>query len=433
MSQRPSLPAGLAGLLANVTALHTLFSIFAFRQTGRSDPAGLLIWCAVLSLTYGGLALFLRRPRTQRSVLLLALAGLALQGAAVWLWGVRYPSLLAWLVLLAMWGFSYFRCYEQLIRPVPAEQLMVSFETTSLVLLAAALCTAAGVLPLDAALTPAAGTLLALAALAGQRASNSRPGGQAAGSLRGRLLLLLLLAALGGGTALCVLLFTGTAAQALTALTGWLRALASGALALLDRFFRWLFSLFPAPEAGSLDLSEPISTVGGPAGEAVQSSDAVLYVLAGLILLAGGGVILWALRRGGGRTRSPAPVRRGRVVARRTPRDALALLWARLAGRVRFQLTYLARRNTPAGVLVWLERRLRRRRRGRRPGETCRAFLDRAAAELPGCAPELEELARCLDQLYFGGGAPAFSPARASALRRALRRAARPPEGPARH
>ena len=56
-----------------------------------------------------------------------------------------------------------------------------------------------------------------------------------------------------------------------------------------------------------------------------------------------------------------------------------------------------------------------------------------AAAELPGCAQELGELARCLDQLYFGGGAPAFSPARASELRRALRLASRPPERPARH
>lgn len=180
MNQSRSRLVDLAGLLSNVTALHTLFSIFAFRQTGRSDPAGLLIWCVCLSLTCGGLALFLRRPRTQRSVLLLALAALALQGAVVWLWGVRYPSLLSWLCLLAMWGFSYFRCYELLIRPTPAEQLMVSFETASLVLLAAALCTAAGVLPLDTALAPAAGTLLALAALAGQRASNSRPGGQAA-------------------------------------------------------------------------------------------------------------------------------------------------------------------------------------------------------------------------------------------------------------
>lgn len=429
MNQSRSRLVDLAGLLSNVTALHTLFSIFAFRQTGRSDPAGLLIWCVCLSLTCGGLALFLRRPRTQRSILLLALAALALQGAVVWLWGVRYPSLLSWLCLLAMWGFSYFRCYELLIRPTPAEQLMVSFETASLVLLAAALCTAAGVLPLDTALAPAAGTLLALAALAGQRASNSRPGGQAAGSLRGRLLLLLLLAALGGGAALCVLLFTGTAAQALTALTGWLRELASGALALLDRFFRWLFSLFPAPETGSLNLPDPISAAGGPAGEAVQSSDAVLYVLAGLVLLAGVGAILWALRRGGSRTRSHPPVRRGRVVDRRSPRDTLAMLWSRLADRVRFQLTYLARRNTPAGVLVWLDRRLKRRR----PGETCRAFLDRAAAELPGCAQELGELARCLDQLYFGGGAPAFSPARASELRRALRLASRPPERPARH
>ena len=358
MNQSRSRLVDLAGLLSNVTALHTLFSIFAFRQTGRSDPAGLLIWCVCLSLTCGGLALFLRRPRTQRSVLLLALAALALQGAVVWLWGVRYPSLLSWLCLLAMWGFSYFRCYELLIRPTPAEQLMVSFETASLVLLAAALCTAAGVLPLDTALAPAAGTLLALAALAGQRASNSRPGGQTAGSRRGRRLRLRLLAALGGGAALCVLLFTGTAAQALTALTGWLRELASGALALLARFFRWLFSLFPAPETGSLNLPDPISAAGGPAGEAVQSSDAVLYVLAGLVLLAGVGAILWALRRGGSRTRSHPPVRRGRVVDRRSPRDTLAMLWSRLADRVRFQLTYLARRNTPAGVLVWLDRRL---------------------------------------------------------------------------
>ena len=32
----PFPPCRLAGLLSNVTALHTLFSIFAFRQTGRS-------------------------------------------------------------------------------------------------------------------------------------------------------------------------------------------------------------------------------------------------------------------------------------------------------------------------------------------------------------------------------------------------------------
>ena len=44
MNQSRSRLVDLAGLLSNVTALHTLFSIFAFRQTGRSDPAGLLIW-----------------------------------------------------------------------------------------------------------------------------------------------------------------------------------------------------------------------------------------------------------------------------------------------------------------------------------------------------------------------------------------------------
>ena len=197
MNQSRSCLVDLAGLLSNVTALHTLFSIFAFRQTGRSDPAGLLIWCVCLSLTCGGLALFLRRPRTQRSILLLALAALALRGRRLAV-GVRYPSLLSWLCLLAMWGFSYFRCYELLIRPTPAEQLMVSFETASLVLLAAALCTAAGVLPLDTAPGPRRRHSAGPGSPGRTESLNSRPGGQAAGSLRGRLLLLLLLAALGG-------------------------------------------------------------------------------------------------------------------------------------------------------------------------------------------------------------------------------------------
>ena len=388
MNQSRSCLVDLAGLLSNVTALHTLFSIFAFRQTGRSDPAGLLIWCVCLSLTCGGLALFLRRPRTQRSILLLALAALALQGAVVWLWGVRYPSLLSWLCLLAMWGFSYFRCYELLIRPTPAEQLMVSFETASLVLLAAALCTAAGVLPLDTAWPPAAGTLLALAALAGQRASNSRPGGQAAGS-RGVCSFSPSAGRPGRGRSPCACCCSpAPPPRPSPPLTGWLRELASGALALLDRFFRWLFSLFPAPETGSLNLPDPISAAGGPAGEAVQSSDAVLYVLAGLVLLAGVGAILWALRRGGSRTRSHPPIRRGRVVDRRSPRDTLAMLWSGWRTASASSSPTWPGGIPPAGVLV-AGPPPEAPPQGPPAGGDLPRLPDRAAAELPGCAQEL--------------------------------------------
>ena len=73
-------------------------------------------------------------------------------------------------------------------------------------------------------------------------------------------------------------------------------------------------------------------------------------------------------------------------------------------------------------LLIWLERNMRRRRAGRKPGETARAFLIRIREEqLPQCGDALVQLADCLDAHYFGAGRD-ISHREAAALRRMLAR-----------
>ena len=79
---------------------------------------------------------------------------------------------------------------------------------------------------------------------------------------------------------------------------------------------------------------------------------------------------------------------------------------------LRFRLTARRHRDTPAGVLVWLEHHGRRRR----PGETVREYLiDRDPVLF---AP----LADALDAEFFGGGAPSLTPAECRQLRADTRR-----------
>lgn len=425
MKQSSSSLANLAALLANVAAAHSLFIIFAFAREFQADTAGLLAWWAALVLTYGALSLFLRRPRQLRGVVLMCLGGAVVQALLTWLLGVRYPSLAAGLCLLAMWSLSYMRCYEILVRPVPAEKLMTAFETTVLAFLFITLYCTAGGLGYLPVVPSALGVLFTLAALGHHYASNPQARQQGPGSPRGRTLQALLLAVLGLGAAACAALLTGTGARGLTALTGLLRRLGSALLSAFVRFLEWLVSLIPPMPTGPLELPEPMEGLAATeaAMEELPQNSALLYVFAGLLLLFAAGFILWVLIHSRRRT-IRLSVRPRRSIQRRRPRlgELLARLWRRACRAVRFNVRYLLRRNTPEGLLVWLERRMARRRAGRGRGETCRAFLERVELTRPHCREGLRQLSLCLDAGYFGSGGPTMSPAQVARLRRALRR-----------
>ena len=107
--------------------------------------------------------------------------------------------------------------------------------------------------------------------------------------------------------------------------------------------------------------------------------------------------------------RLQAPVRRTAasrevVVKKRGLRDILRRFAMRILRRLRFELHYLRSRNTPAGLLVWLERRMKRMRMRRKQGETAAAFLSRVSLQTPDCKDELRMLSDTLNRQYFGDG-----------------------------
>lgn len=96
------------------------------------------------------------------------------------------------------------------------------------------------------------------------------------------------------------------------------------------------------------------------------------------------------------------------------------VLWQRLRQAIAFRWTAFVRRDTPAGLLVLLERRGARARSPRGTGETMRAFLGRMDPE-----GGLKELADALDRQYYGGGG-GLSPRRCREMRKYIRRTLRP-------
>lgn len=398
MSRRPHL-AALSILLANSAAIHTGYLLAS--ETATSTQPALPIWWCCVALTYGVLALFLRRPRSLRGVILIAVGGYAAQMAAALLAGVRYPSVLSWLIVCTLWGTMYCRACVFALRPPKAEQVITAFEIAAAVLLFTSFVVAGGAAA-PAALYPLAfAVLLTLMALACLRSGHRRVSGRSSHPVKGRLYPILLLCLLGGGTAALALLITGSAAEQLTRFSLWLKTAAKGLLGLVEKFFLRLAALLPhsapgevsPPEASGIDGVQAL-----PTEELVHGGGFVLYLLFGLLLLTAAAVLIRLWRRGGsvhlsgGERAAGAVSRKGSGFAR-----ILARLWR----RVLYWHRYLTRYNTPAGLLIWVELRAKHRRIPRRPGETARAFLLRLRPLLPQCEEELVRLADCLDEMYF--------------------------------
>ena len=223
-------------------------------------------------------------------------------------------------------------------------------------------------------------------------------------------------------------LLSGRAAELLTRFTAWLYRIWQGVVRGVGVFFQWLFELLPAVES---DLSgegfDSVALPGGAMEGVTESSGFVLYLLIGAVMIAllYCVVRMWRTVQMQGR-RQVKVTAKPTVVRKRNLWDVLRRFFERLMKRVRFELHYLRSRNTPQGLLVWLERRMTAKRMGRKRGESIAAFLLRVAQQLPEWEGELRELSRCLDRCYFGGGDTMGADA-VRALRKGLKKAMRQP------
>lgn len=420
---RRSASVMLFPLFAYAGAMHMALMLFAFKDNPTADHVGMLIWWAFLAIDYVAVSLFVRRPRELRSIVLLS-GGVCLGqlGVTIWLNPI-YPGFLWWAAAVCMWAALYYRCASGILQGVKPETLMTNFEVMALSLFACAVIVSGDAMDSGVLLHLAVGLLCSLVGLMGVRTMHTRMDTQGSRPMV-RLLPSLLLVGIGGSAVVFVLLISGRAAQLLTRFTAWLLQVAKAVADGLGAFFLWFFSLFPEVE-GDLggDAFEGPSLPSGNMEGLTESNGILLYILIGLFIAA----LLFLLVRmwrkvqlqGVRRVRATAkPV----VVKRRSLWSVLRQLLGRIAGRVGFELHYLRSRNTAAGLLVWLQRNMRRKRMGRKRGETVSGFLCRVAQRLPDCTEELQDLSKCLDRRFFGSG-DELPPETVRQMRKKLRKA----------
>ena len=386
--------------MSYAAAMHMALMLFAFKDDPIADHTGMLIWWVFLGLEYVVMNLFLRKPRELRSVVLVSAAVLLCQLGGMLLANPVYPSFLWWATAVFMWGATYYQCVSGLFMGVKPEAMMTNFEVTCLSLFAAAVMVNGGAVDSGVLLHLAVGLLCILAGLMGVRTMHTRMDSSEERP-RVRVLPVLLLLGIGAVVVLFCLIAGGQAAELLGRVMAWLGRTGKAIVQAIGAFIFRLFSLLPEPE-GNIDMEgfEAPTLPGGAMEGVTESSPLVLYLLIGAFVIALLVVLvkLWRKVRVRNRTRVVAATRA--VVVKKNPLwEVFLKFFRKIAGRVRFEMTYLRKRNTAAGLLVWLERKMRRGK-----GETSGAYLMRVAKKIPDCAEELRALAKCLDKLYYGGG-----------------------------
>ena len=417
---RRSISTALLPVVSYAAAMHMAVLLLDFKDAPIADHGGMLIWWAFLAVEYGVMSLFLRRDRELRSVVLVSVAVLMCQLAVTILLNPVYPTIVWWLCLLCMWAATYYQCISAFMQGVKPEGLMTNFEVTALSLFAVAVLVGGGAIDSGVLLHLAVGMLCSLAGLMGIRTMHTRMNHSEERPLV-RLLPVLLLLGIGACVVLFCLLAGGQAAELLGRIAAWLGRVGRMLVNALGAFIYWLFSLIP--EIDNTGLSDGFEADALPAGAVegvTESNPILLYLLIAAVIVALLVMLvkLWRKVNVRGQTRV---VRTARTVeVQRNPLWQVFLKYFRkVAERVSYELTYLRSRNTAAGLLVWLERKIKRGK-----GETSAAYLLRVAEKIPDCGDELLVLSRCLDRLYYGGG-DGLDTDRVKAMRKSIQSALR--------
>ena len=188
-----------------------------------------------------------------------------------------------------------------------------------------------------------------------------------------------------------------------------------------ERFFRWVSSLVTVrDDTAPLELEEMPSLAGLDSQTTHDGMDmtagAVGAVLV-LVLIAALAVLLSVFRKKRISAGTGVMISAADHPVRRTGGSARAI-WKRILEELSFRWTAFIRRDTPAGVLLALERRGKRSQRPRQTGESMRQFILRMDA-----GGGLDALADALDREYYAGEKNTLSPQRCRALRRYIRKA----------
>jgi hypothetical protein len=417
MKDRAGFFAGCADTLTYMSIYYVVAGILIYSQRGWGlHLVWLLLAAAVCSLVY---ALVLQRPRSV--AFLTVFTGVVF--AAVWGLYVLVsttPPKFGYLFLLAVGaGMTVgLPLYYGLNRPLIQKHLTV-LDILILALLGLLLCQEA--LNIDGG-TVALMVIVLLLDAASAVGLRMTEGGIGDGRSAIRATGVALCASL--VVFLVIFLFTALFSRSGALTGGILQVIASFFASIgsgIERFFRWISGLVAVEEsyetvplAGELPSTAAITGAEGGMNLSVNTTalgiGLCLCVIAVLVVL----VLVAGKKKLSRETKATQPV--STAVVHRSG-GTFALLWQMLKKALHFRWTAFVQRDTPAGLLVRLERLARRHHTPRQPGESMGDFIRRMDK-----TGGLDTLAEALNRQVYGGGDSGLTSQDCRALRTYMRK-----------
>ncbi len=408
--------AAAVSLCADIVMLATLYWIFSYSEFNRVIDPGLALWLCFALAEFIAIRLFLRKERQIDHAAGLCAGIYVIQCVVTLLLIPKLPTLMSTLFALLFWGVTAAFAFLRAKDGIQPEKITLHFEGLILLGVCFLLVVQTTGISLNYILAYLPAIVLCLAALLAARTSGSE---QNQGSAwRGAVIVAGLVLLMGMLIGIFLLFASAPMGDIVAVIIGALWSALRWLGGMLNRFITWLLSLFPPPEADSLE-GDGLSTESPATGDMAipLPENLPLYLLIAVIAVAVIAVIIWLILHRGTKTRvsrvSAGGPRRGRV--KKTARSRSLL------NRIAFFFKYITHRSTPEGWLIRCERWAARHRKGRGKGETPRAFLTRLSLAGEEAQSALLALADTLDERFYGAGGAALEKADAAALRKLLR------------
>ncbi len=416
MKDRAGLFAGCADTLTAMCVYYVVAGILIMSGRGWGLHLFWLLLCAA-GCTWIFAAL-LKKPRAT-PFLTAVTGGLFLGCMAVFLLGSKTPPKFGYVFVLAVGGGMAvgLPLYYGLNRPTVQKHL-THLDVLIMALLGLLLCRQA--LGIDSGTVALMVVVLFMdaAAAVGLRMSDSGSG-ESADAFRATMIALAAAVAVALAIGLFTLIFSRSGAVTDTVLhgIGSFFAVVGGGI---EKFFLRLATLVAHEDSfEAIPLEGEIPSVAGLEG-AVSGSEhsgnatAVGAVIVALVLAAAVAVAVVLRKKRFSREADAASPPSVSVVRRSG--GTMKTLWEMLLKKLRFRWRAFVLRDTPAGLMIYLERQGKRRHTPRQTGETMSRYIRRMDR-----SGGLDELAAALDREYYSGREAALPAGKCRELRRYIR------------
>lgn len=386
----------LAGCADALTEMCGFYLVAAFILSDRWGlHIGWMLLCTVLCSTI--LTMFLQK---QRPVPLLAALAAVLFGASLTIFILKSatPMSLGYVIFLVIGAGIAMGCTMNYVLNRPSlMKHLTHLDVIILALMMVVLCREALEIPYSTILCILAVVLLNGAAVIGLRMTEGAA--DTKNALKASMVALCGAVAMVAVVAVLVAVFSRSG-SATDAVLQWLRDVLHSIGAAIQRFMEWLVSGMQIEEIPGDPMIEAISFVTEAEQMAIWKMLSVnpmipTVIAAVLVVIAAVRLVFHLRKNSVSRGTNTVKVSSYGVIRQNT--GMWRSLWAAFVAKLRFYRMAFIRRNTPAGVLVYLERRAKRCRTPRKTGESMRAFAQRLDP-----AGGLDVLADALDREYYG-------------------------------